>query len=51
MNPSLSTIALDRHAFAEAAVDLLLTRIGDRASPPRTVAIPHELVVRASTTR
>lgn len=51
MNPSLTTIALDRHAFAEAAVDLLLTRIGDRTSPPRAVAIPHELVVRASTTR
>ena len=51
MNPSLTTIALDRHAFAEAAVDLLLSRIGDRTSPPRAVAIPHELVVRASTTR
>lgn len=31
--------------------DLLLTRIGDRGSPRRAVAIPHELVVRASTTR
>ena len=51
MNPSLTTIALNRHAFAEAAVDLLLTRIADRTSPPRAVAIPHELVVRDSTTR
>ncbi|MFJ9392883.1 LacI family DNA-binding transcriptional regulator [Nocardioides sp. NPDC101246] len=51
MNPSLTTVALDRRAFAEAAVDLLLARIGDRTTPPRAVAIPHELVVRASTTR
>ncbi|MER6936435.1 LacI family DNA-binding transcriptional regulator [Nocardioides sp. NPDC127514] len=51
MNPSLTTVALDRRAFAEAAVDLLLTRIDDRTSPPRAVAVPHELVVRASTTR
>ena len=51
MNPSLTTVALDRRAYAEAAVDLLLTRIGDRTSPPRAVAIPHELVVRGSTTR
>lgn len=51
MNPTLTTVALDRRAYAEAAVDLLLTRIGDRTSPPRAVAIPHELVVRASTTR
>ncbi|MEU0312310.1 LacI family DNA-binding transcriptional regulator [Nocardioides sp. NPDC006273] len=51
MNPTLTTVALDRRAYAEAAVDLLLTRIGDRTSPSRAVAIPHELVVRASTTR
>lgn len=51
MNPSLTTVALDRRAFAEAAVDLLLARIGDRTTPPRAVAIPHELVVRGSSTR
>ncbi|MFI5626813.1 LacI family DNA-binding transcriptional regulator [Nocardioides sp. NPDC051685] len=51
MNPTLTTVALDRRAYAEAAVDLLLTRIGDRTAPPRAVAIPHELVVRGSTTR
>ncbi|MBC7276385.1 LacI family DNA-binding transcriptional regulator [Nocardioides sp.] len=51
MNPSLTTVALDRRAFAEAAVDLLMTRIEDRATPPRAVAVPHELVIRGSTTR
>lgn len=46
--PALSTVAFDRRAFADAALDLLTRRIADRAAPPETVVIPHRIVERAS---
>lgn len=47
--PSLSTVAPDKRAIAETAIDLLL---GLRALPeegPRTAVVGHRLVVREST--
>lgn len=49
--PALTTIALDRRPFADAALDLLVSRMDDRGAPPRSVTLPHRLVVRQSTSR
>lgn len=46
--PALTTVAFDRRAFADAALDLLAARIADRDAPPSTVVIPHRIVERAS---
>ncbi|OIH94328.1 LacI family DNA-binding transcriptional regulator [Curtobacterium sp. MCBA15_001] len=46
--PALTTVAFDRRAFADAALDLLASRIADRDAPPSTVVIPHRIVERAS---
>lgn len=48
--PSLTTIAPDKEALAQRAVDLLLGRIEDaRAAPPGVHIVPFALVVREST--
>lgn len=46
----LTTIAFDHQAYANAALDLLSSRMRDRRLPPRAVEIPYELLARASTT-
>jgi DNA-binding LacI/PurR family transcriptional regulator len=49
--PSLTTIAPDKAALAEAAVDLVYRRAeGDPDFPPQDVQIPFALAVRESTT-
>jgi len=49
--PSLTTIAFDRRAFAEAAIGLLESRIDDRRVAPRALTLSHRLIERASTSR
>lgn len=49
--PSLTTIAFDRGGLADAALSLLTSRMDDRAMPPRSITLPHELRVRDSTSR
>lgn len=46
--PTLTTVALDRAAVAEAALALLVERLADHDLPPREVVAPHRLVVRES---
>ncbi|NNH22175.1 LacI family DNA-binding transcriptional regulator [Pseudokineococcus marinus] len=46
--PTLTTVALDRAAVAEAALRLLVERLADPDLPPREVVAPHRLVVRES---
>jgi len=48
-SPSLTTIAFDRRAFADAALGLLESRMDDRAAPPRALTLSHHLLERAST--
>jgi DNA-binding LacI/PurR family transcriptional regulator len=48
-SPALTTVRLDRRAFAEEAFRLLEDRMTERAAPPRAVTVPYELLVRAST--
>ncbi len=48
-SPSLTTIAFDRRAFAEAALGLLESRMDDRAAAPRGLTLSHRLIARAST--
>jgi DNA-binding LacI/PurR family transcriptional regulator len=49
-NPQLTSIAPDKAAVAEAAVSLLLQRMGsDQPMEPREVFPPYRLVVREST--
>src|SRR5690606_7241597 len=40
-SPALTTVAFDRGAFAEATLDLLESRMNDRAAPPRSRTLPH----------
>ena len=47
--PALSTVRIDRAAFASFAVDLLAERIADPSGTPRTITVPHRLIVRDST--
>lgn len=47
--PSLTTVSPDKPALARTAVDLVLRRGTTPTEPPRTVTIPHRLVVREST--
>ena len=47
--PTLTTVAIDRAAVADAALDLLVTRMADPDLPPRARQAPHRLVVREST--
>lgn len=50
-SPSLTTVAFDRGAFAEATLDLLESRMIDRTAPPRSHTLAHRVVERASTAR
>ncbi|MGJ9406508.1 LacI family DNA-binding transcriptional regulator [Nesterenkonia aurantiaca] len=45
----LTTIAFDHQAYANAALDLLTSRMRDRGLPPRAQEIPYELLARTST--
>jgi DNA-binding LacI/PurR family transcriptional regulator len=47
--PSLTTIAPDKAAIAETAMDALVRRIGGDDSEPRRILAPHRLVEREST--
>ncbi|GAA3938690.1 LacI family DNA-binding transcriptional regulator [Microbacterium soli] len=47
--PSLTTVAFDRDALAESALDLLVSRIDDPTAAPRSMTIPHRLHERDST--
>lgn len=49
--PPLTTVSFDKRAFADAALDRLTLRIGDREAPSQTVLIPHRILERASTDR
>lgn len=46
--PSLTTVAPDKHAIAEAAVTALIDAIEHNRTEPRNVEIGYELVVRES---
>jgi DNA-binding LacI/PurR family transcriptional regulator len=48
-SPSLTTVAFDRMAFAEAAIGLLESRMDDRLAPTRSITLTHRLLERAST--
>jgi LacI family repressor for deo operon, udp, cdd, tsx, nupC, and nupG len=48
LNPTLTSVRQDRAAIARGALDILHGRIDGDDGPPRDVAVPHELVVRAS---
>jgi DNA-binding LacI/PurR family transcriptional regulator len=45
-NYGLTAVALDWESLARQAVGLLLERIGDRSSGPKTRIAPHRLIVR-----
>lgn len=47
--PTLSTVEIDLPAFAGSAVDLLVARIADRGGEPRSITVPHRLIIREST--
>lgn len=49
--PTLSTIAPDKTAIAQTALDLLMDRIDDVARTPKQVVVPHSLEVRGSSAR
>ena len=49
-SPSLTTVATDLSALADHTLDALSRRIGGDRSEGRSVVIPHELVVRESST-
>ncbi|MBT2483662.1 MULTISPECIES: LacI family DNA-binding transcriptional regulator [unclassified Microbacterium] len=48
-SPSLTSVAFDRHEFAEAALTLLESRMDDRGLRPRSVTLSHHLLERSST--
>lgn len=49
-SPTLTSVAPDKAAIAEAAVDLLIRRIsGDRAAPRQDILVAYRLQVREST--
>ena len=47
--PSLTTIAPDKLAVADVALDLLDQRVANRQLPPREVRVDFELKIREST--
>lgn len=49
LSTSLTTVAPDKRALAQAAIDLLLRRGNDPSAEPSTVTVRHDLVVREST--
>lgn len=51
-SPKLTTVTNDSDAFADAGVNMLFDRInGLYTGAPRSVEIPHDLIVRSSTCR
>ncbi len=48
-SPSLTSVGPDKADVAEAALGMLVERIGGLEAEPRDLRVPHELVVRAST--
>lgn len=48
VEPPLTTVHFDHQAYAEAAMELLHTRIENRSLAPRAVKIEHTLAVRRS---
>ncbi|MGK9148227.1 LacI family transcriptional regulator [Plantibacter flavus] len=49
--PPITTVSFDKAAFASQAIGLLIDRMSDADAPQRVVAVPHRIVVRASTRR
>lgn len=49
VTPPLTTVALPTIRAGEAAVEILLGRLGAGASPPEAVVLPAALVIRGST--
>lgn len=47
-SPALTSVVIDTGAMGDSAVQLLLARIADPESPPRSVVLEPKLVVRAS---
>lgn len=47
--PSLTSVSVDRHAVARAALDQLVPQITGHASTHDHIVIPHRIAVRAST--
>ncbi|GAB3596037.1 LacI family DNA-binding transcriptional regulator [Microbacterium tumbae] len=50
-SPSLTTVGFDRHALAEAVLDLLQSRMDDRSIAPRALTVAHRILERGSTSR
>lgn len=48
-SPSLSTVAPDKQALAEAAIELLMEQAAAPDAPPRSAVVEHRVVVREST--
>lgn len=46
--PALTTVGFDHRAYAEAAIDLLVSRIQQPTLPPQAIRIPHKVLERAS---
>jgi LacI family transcriptional regulator len=51
LDPPLTCVRQDVFAMGQQAAKLLESRLADPAQPPRTVKVPVELALRASTTR
>lgn len=49
LRPALTTIRVHQYEIGVQAADLLLARLADPLTPPRTVKLEPELVVRSST--
>lgn len=47
-SPALTTVTIDRAAFADAALTLLESRMDDREAPQRSITLAHQLQIRAS---
>lgn len=47
--PTITTVAPDKAAIAELAIDLILQRLGGDTSDPQVRRAPHQLVLREST--
>ena len=47
-NPPLTTVAQPQREIGLRAMELLLEKIHDPASPPSEIRLPHQLVIRES---
>ena len=50
-SPPLTTVRFDKRAYAEAALDRLISRIEGSTAPAESIAVPVEIVARESTRR